>query len=134
MQHLQIAVSLIWRDGKILVQRRLANADHLPNLWEFPGGKCEPDETPREAAIREAREELGIEIEIIGERESSDFEYSMRAVTLFPFDAKIIYGEPQALASSELRWMFPAEMKAEVFPSANATLIAQLQKPRAQRV
>ena len=77
MQHLQIAIALIWRDGKILIQRRLANADHLPNLWEFPGGKIEEGETPREAAIREAREELGIEIEIIGKRNSSDFEYSI---------------------------------------------------------
>ena len=130
MQHLRIAIALIWRDNHILVQRRLPTADHLPNVWEFPGGKCEADETPRDAAIREVREELGIEIEIIRECETIDFEYSKdgsnRAITLFPFDAKIIEREPQTLASAELRWMLPHEMNIEEFPAANAPLIAQL--------
>ena len=132
MQHLQIAIVLIWRDNHILVQKRLATASHLPNVWEFPGGKCEKNESPRDCAIREAREELRIEIEIIRERETIDFEYSKdgsnRVVTLFPFDAKIIEGEPQTLASSELRWMLPSEMKADEFPAANTVLIAQLQE------
>lgn len=128
MQHLQIAIVLIWRDHRVLVQRRLSNAEHLPNLWEFPGGKCELDETPRDCAIREAREELGVEIEIIGEHKAITHEYEDRKVTLHPFDAKIITGEAQALASNKLRWMFPLEMKAADFPSANALLIGQLQK------
>ena len=128
MQHLQIAIVLIWRAHRVLVQRRLQNAEHLPNVWEFPGGKCETDEAPRDCVIREAREELGVEIEIVGERDSIHFEYSNRAVTLFPFDAKIVSGEPQTLASSELNWIAPNEMKAADFPAANKSLIAQLQK------
>ena len=130
MQHLRIAIALIWREDRVLVQRRLATASHLPDVWEFPGGKIEADETPREAAIREAREELGIEIEIIRERETIGFEYSndnsKRAVTLFPFDALAV-GEPQPLASSGLCWMLPGEMNADDFPAANASLIARLQ-------
>lgn len=128
LQHLQIAIVLIWRDYRVLVQRRLATAEHLPNAWEFPGGKCEPHEAPRDCAIREAREELGIEIEIIGERETITHKYEDRTVTLHPFDARIVAGEAQALASSKLRWMFPIEMKAADFPSASAILIGQLQK------
>ena len=129
MPHFRIAIVLIWRDNRVLVQRRLADAEHLPDVWEFPGGKCEPNETPGDAAIREAREELGIEIEIVGERQIIHFEYSNRAITLFPFDAKIVSAnEPQTLASSQLRWMFPDEMQADEFPAANATLITQLQK------
>ena len=128
MQHLQIAIVLIRRDHRVLVQRRLSNAEHLPNLWEFPGGKCEPDESPRDCAVREAREELGVEIEIIGEHQTIAHGYEDREVTLHPFDAKIIAGEAQALASSKLRWMLPIEMKAADFPSANALLIGQLQK------
>ncbi len=124
--HLQIAIVLIWREHRVLVQRRLATAEHLPNVWEFPGGKCETDETPRDCAIREAREELGVEIEIIGERETFKFEYSNRTVTLHPFDATIISGKAQPLASSELCWMFPCEMNVDEFPAANAILIGQL--------
>lgn len=125
---LQIAIVLIWREDRVLVQCRLSSAEHLPNVWEFPGGKCEANETPRDCAIREAREELGIEIEIVGERVSIDFAYSNRAITLFPFDAKIVSGEPQSLASSELRWITPREMKPEEFPVANAALIEELQR------
>jgi len=126
MPHLQIAIVLIWRDHRVLVQRRLATAEHLPNLWEFPGGKCEPHETPRDCAIREAREELNVETEIVGERPEITFEYSNRKVILHPFDAQIISGEAQPLASSELRWMFPSEMKTDEFPAANTSLIARL--------
>ncbi len=127
-----IAIVLLWRNNRVLVQRRLSHAEHLPNLWEFPGGKCELDEVPRDCAIREAREELGVEIEITGERKPIPFEYSNRTVTLFPFDAKIISGEPQTLAASELRWMLPREMKTAEFPAANASLIAALQNSEPQ--
>lgn len=128
MPHLQIAIVLIWRDYRVLVQRRLATAEHLPNLWEFPGGKCEADEMPRDCAIREAREELSVEVEILGEHQAITHQYEDREVTLHPFNAKIVSGEAQTLASSELRWMFPFEMQAADFPNANAILIGQLQK------
>ena len=128
MLHLQIAIILIWRDHRVLVQRRLATAEHLPNRWEFPGGKCEPHETPRDCAIREASEELGVQIEIIGEHQAATHQYEDRTVTLHPFDARIVVGEAQALASSKLHWVFPIEMKAADFPSANAIFIGQLQK------
>ena len=133
MQHLQIAIVLIWRDNHILVQKRLATASHLPNVWEFPGGKCEKNESPREAAIREVREELGVEIEIFGERKAIEHDYSVRdkskpKVTLYPFDAKVVGDvEPQALASAKLRWMHPNEMQFDEFPAANLWLIADLQ-------
>lgn len=133
MQHFHIAIVLIWRNNQILVQRRLSSAEHLPNVWEFPGGKCEEGETPREAAIREAREELGVEIEIFKERRAEEHDYSKRdkskpRVTLYSFDAKIAGDtEPQALASSKLRWMHPNEMRVEEFPAANFWLIADLQ-------
>ena len=130
--HLQIAVALIWRETKagreILVARRRDDALHLPGAWEFPGGKCEENETPKECAIREAREEVGIEIEIFGEREIIEHEYSSRRVTLFPFDAVISTGQPRAVECAEVFWIAPHDLRAENFPAANAELIAALQK------
>jgi 8-oxo-dGTP diphosphatase len=56
-----VAVALIDGEGKVLVQRRPAGK-MMAGLWEFPGGKVEPGETPEVALIREIAEELGIAI------------------------------------------------------------------------
>lgn len=56
-----VAVALLDADSRILLAQRPAGK-HLGGLWEFPGGKVEPGETPEAALIREIREELGIDI------------------------------------------------------------------------
>jgi mutator protein MutT len=124
--HYHIAILLLWRDGKILATKRLAEAEHLPNAWEFPGGKCAPGEPPMEAAKREAHEELGVEIKITGQRSALAFDYPTRRVTLHPFDAVITEGEPQPLASAALRWIALEELKEKEFPPANAPLLKEL--------
>jgi 8-oxo-dGTP diphosphatase len=124
--HYHIAILLLWRDGKILASKRLAEAEHLADVWEFPGGKCELDESPIEAARREALEELGVAIEIIGRRPLLEFDYDTRRVSLHPFDAVITKGEPQPLASAALRWLAPEELKDEEFPPANIPLLKEL--------
>ena len=56
-----VAVALVDADGRVLIAER-PEGKKLAGLWEFPGGKLEPDERPEEALIRELREELGIEV------------------------------------------------------------------------
>ena len=56
-----VAVALIDADARVLVQRRPAGRP-MAGLWEFPGGKIEPGETPEGALVRELREELGIAV------------------------------------------------------------------------
>jgi mutator protein MutT len=124
--HYRIAIVLLWQDNKILSTRRRSDAEHLPDVWEFPGGKCEQDETPELAAIREAREELGVEIEITQTREVLEFDYPARRVTLHPFDVRIISGEPQPLHAAELHWIAPQELRDDDFPPANAPLLEEL--------
>ncbi len=58
---LLVAAGILVRDGRVLLSRRPAGA-HLAGLWEFPGGKVEPGESPEAALVRELREELGLEI------------------------------------------------------------------------
>jgi 8-oxo-dGTP diphosphatase len=123
--HLQIALALIWRGGEVLIARRASNAEHLPDVWEFPGGKIEAGETPEIAAIREAREETGLEIEIADAREAIEWEYQTRRVSLHPFDCKITGGD-----ISKCRFIAPQDLNAGDFPAANRELILTLQQQR----
>ena len=58
-----VVAAVVQERGRILIAQRKSTRSH-PGKWEFPGGKVEPDETPRAALRRELREELGIEAEI----------------------------------------------------------------------
>jgi 8-oxo-dGTP diphosphatase len=57
---------LIERDGRLLMIRRSADRDHAPGEWECGSGRVEAGEEPRDAVIREAREETGLDVEIVG--------------------------------------------------------------------
>ncbi|MCX6741913.1 MAG: NUDIX hydrolase [Candidatus Pacearchaeota archaeon] len=59
------AKSFIVNDGKILVLKRAANDVHKPNIWEFPGGRLDLGEDPREGLKRETKEETGLDIDIL---------------------------------------------------------------------
>jgi len=133
MKRFDIAIALIWRDGKVLVTKRRDDADHLPGLWEFPGGKCHEDEPPEACAIREAREEVGVEVETTGPHPPIEFTYPERHVTLHPFDCTIIAGEPQPLQAAALRWLTPDELRPDEFPLANRELIAEIKRAAGNR-
>ena len=122
--HLQIALALIWRGGEVLVAKRATDAEHLPDVWEFPGGKIEAGETPSQAAIREAREETGLEVEIVGAREVIDWDYSERRVSLHPFDCRVVGGD----LPENGRFCAPRDLKIDDFPAANRGLIGELQR------
>lgn len=126
--HLHIALALIWNGGLLLVTKRRDDADHLPGLWEFPGGKCQQDETPQQCAVREVREEVGLEVRIAGERTAITFDYPERIVTLFPFDCEVVSGQVQALEVAAWRWVAPADLRIEDFPIANIGLIEELKR------
>ena len=122
------AICLIWRDGRLLVQRRPEHV-FLGGMREFPGGKIEPGETPAECAVREAREEAGLLVELTGRREALAYDYPDRRVTLYPFDARIVGGQP----SPEARWMAPGEMRDADFPPATSPLLRRLRQEASAR-
>ncbi|RYG59066.1 NUDIX domain-containing protein [bacterium] len=125
--HLKIALALIWREGEVLLSKRPPDADHLPDVWEFPGGKVEEGESAAEAAVREAREEIGLAVEVVTAREPIEWEYEKRFVTLYPFDCRIVSGEAAALQVAEVKFEKPSRIRKEDFPAANAILIEKLQ-------
>jgi mutator protein MutT len=124
----EVAIGLIWNDGRLLIARRPEGV-HLGGLWEFPGGKVEAAETPQACLLREVREELGIEVEVIGERAVLEFTYDDRTVRLHPIDCRWLSGEPHAKGCEDPRWVAPSELSAYEFPAANAPLLAELHCP-----
>ena len=81
-----VTAAIIVKDGKVLIAKRKPT-DKLPDKWEFPGGKIEPDETPRDCLAREMKEEFGITVsvgEFLGE---SVYHYEHGAIRLLAYRA-----------------------------------------------
>ncbi len=121
-------VAAIIRDNqKILITQRFDNVP-LPGLWEFPGGKVEPEESLTAALEREIREELGVTILVGDEFFSVVHDYSPKSVRLHFFNCSIIDGEPHPLEVADMRWVRPEELGQFEFPPADADLIAILRR------
>ncbi len=100
-----MAAAVIERDGRILIGQRKRGGRH-PLKWEFPGGKLEPGEAPREALERELREELAIQAVIGEEMDSYDVQYPGAPLTrLFFFRVTEFSGEPQNLDFEQIVWV-----------------------------
>jgi 8-oxo-dGTP diphosphatase len=125
MKIIEVSAGLVFRDGKLLITQRHADA-HLGGLWEFPGGKREPDETFEECLIRELREELGIEIQAGEILESLSHDYPEKSVHLKFFRCEWKRGEPQALDCADFKWIRRDELDDYAFPAADARLLEKL--------
>ena len=125
-ERLWIALALIVRGEEILISRRLSSADHLPDVWEFPGGKVDEGETPEMAAVREAREEVGLMVEVVRGLEPIEWEYPKRIVVLHPFEMRVVGGELVLDGVAEAKWALKRELDAADFPEANQGLVEGL--------
>ena len=123
----EVSAALIFRDGKLLITQRHADA-HLGGLWEFPGGKREPNETFEQCLVREIREELGLEISVGELFEEVVHAYPEKTVRLKFFICKILSGEPQPLDCAAVKWVTKAELATVDFPAADARLLKKLGK------
>lgn len=112
---IRVVACVIERDGRLLLCRRPAHKRH-GGLWEFPGGKVEPNESDFDAAKRELAEELSVDAIIVDgptfarPDPNSDF--------VIEFFRVEIDGKPIPLEHDQLQWLTPAE--AEFFPLAPA--------------
>ena len=130
MPIIDVAAALIFREGKLLITQRHADA-HLGGLWEFPGGKREPNETFEACLTRELREELGIEVAVGHLVESLTHAYPEKTVHLRFYRCRWEQHEPQALGCSALKWVTVAELKDYAFPAADARLLDKLRNDAA---
>ncbi|MDQ7028995.1 MAG: A/G-specific adenine glycosylase [Ardenticatenia bacterium] len=121
--HYQVAAGLIWNgQGELLIAKR-PPGKMLGGLWEFPGGKCRPDETLEACLRRELHEELGIEVAVGTLAARVEHGYSHFSITLHAFHCRHIGGTPQALHVAEWRWVHPEALHRFAWSAADLKVI-----------
>ena len=124
MTKVVVTAAVIERNGRYLLTRRQAGV-HLAGFWEFPGGKCLPEESLETCMARELFEELAIVAAVDQEIFTTTHHYPERIVELHFFRCDIS-GEPVPQQGQEMRWAARAELISLEFPPADAELIARL--------
>ena len=120
------AAVILQADGRFLLGRRPEGKPY-GGYWEFPGGKIEPGETEAEAAMRECREELGVEVEPLAPLMTVRHTFTHFRVTLHVLHCRYVGGEPRCLACSDWRWETVDRLRRYAFPAANRRIIAALE-------
>jgi 8-oxo-dGTP diphosphatase len=122
---IEVSAALVFHKGKLLITQRHAGA-HLGGLWEFPGGKRDPNETFEQCLVRELREELGIEVEVGELFEGITHNYAEKIVHLKFFLCKLVSGAPQPLDCAAFKWVEKTKLADFEFPAADALLLEKL--------
>ncbi len=122
-----VSAGVIVEGARVLLSQRKSGT-HLAGAWEFPGGKVEAGEDPRDALARELTEELGIDVEVGDPLEVTLHRYAMKSVLLLFFAAKRRVGsaEPRALDVAAVRWAGVDELRDEEFPPADVAVLAKV--------
>jgi 8-oxo-dGTP diphosphatase len=121
------AVVLVDADGRVLLAQR-PEGKQMAGLWEFPGGKVDPGETPEAALIRELREELGIDVAASC---LAPFTFASHAYPDFHLLMPLYVcrkwsGIPLAREGQRLTWVRPARLVDYAMPPADKPLVAML--------
>ena len=123
------ACALVDPDGRVLVAQRPPGKS-MAGLWEFPGGKVAPGETPEAALIRELREELGIDTEAscLAPLTFASHAYTAFHLLMPLYVCRVWRGQPEAREGQALRWVRPQILRELPMPPADKPLIPVLEE------
>ena len=124
---LLVSAAVIIEGPTVLVTQRKAGS-HLAGKWEFPGGKVEAGEDPKDALVRELKEELGIDIVVGDIIDATFFRYPDRAILLMFYQAALIDTSPPpaALDVADMRWITPKDLDTLDLPPADASVVSKI--------
>lgn len=112
----QVVTALVEDGDKIFIAQR-SKYDELPLMWEFPGGKVRPGEPSDEAIVREYKEELNLDIEVIDLYSKSIHAFMKWEVEVIMYRAKIVGGELTLNEHNDCTWVTRQELKDyEIIP------------------
>jgi 8-oxo-dGTP diphosphatase len=125
-----VVAGILSRQGKVLIGQRQAQDRHALK-WEFPGGKVERGETPRQALARELREELRVDAEIGAEVARYEHTNPKRGPLLLIFHDVISFvGEPQSVTFEQIRWEDPRQLQNYDFLDGDLDIVRRLVRGR----
>jgi 8-oxo-dGTP diphosphatase len=124
---IEVVAAVVERGGSYLITRRLEGT-HLAGLWEFPGGKILPAETPADALRREMKEELGVEASVGELIDTVTWTYPEKTVRIFFFRC-VVWGEPCPQERQDMLWVEAAKLPGYRFPAADLQLVERLARP-----
>lgn len=103
MKTIRVAAAIIIENGKVFATQR--GYGEFKDGWEFPGGKIEPDETPETAIVREIREELDTEVEVVELLDTVEYDYPKFHLSLDCFICKIRSGDLVLKEHEAAKWL-----------------------------
>lgn len=124
---LVVAAALFDTQGRVLLAQR-PEGKSLAGLWEFPGGKLEPGETPEQALVRELREELAIEAapQDLWPVAFASHTYEAFHLLMPLYGLRQWQGEPRAIEAPSLAWVEPSALASYPMPPADLPLVEAL--------
>ena len=121
----EVVAALIWDQNKFMICQRSAHKTR-GLLWEFVGGKVEPEETKEQALIRECQEELAVTLRVGDVFMDVVHEYPDLTVHLTLFNATVSEGTPQMLEHNDIRWITVDEIDRYAFCPADDEILKKL--------
>ena len=121
---LEVACALIVNEGRVLCAQRSAKMRH-PLSWEFPGGKLEAGESVAECIVREIKEELNLEIEVVSEGPTVFYEYQAgEKLALIPLVCHLKSGEILLKEHAQIKWLLADELSSLNWAAADRKIVA----------
>ena len=124
MKTIQVVAAVIEDGGRIFATQR--GYGPWKDGWEFPGGKIEPGESPRQALIREIREELDIDVAVGEALAAVEYDYPAFHLSMQCFWCRMTDRTPVLKEHEAARWLGAGELDSVAWLPADRTLIAQI--------
>src|ERR1700759_5071816 len=123
---IRVVAAVIEHDGRYLITQRNASAV-LPLLWEFPGGRVEPDESETHALLREVKGRIGVVVEVGNKLGEHIHEYTGYQVQLTMYSCHLPHeARPYPATVADLRWVLSRELLDYDFPPADEKTMSKL--------
>jgi 8-oxo-dGTP diphosphatase len=126
-KQINVVGAVIVRDGYVFCAQRGLEGS-LPGMWEFPGGKVEPGESPSKALEREIREELDCRVRVGAEVTSTSHAYEFGIVSLTTFYCELLGGEPALSEHEAAVWLPPSELGSLDWAPADLPAVVAIQR------